>query len=304
MGLKTEYFPQSVPHPGLTLAEKLAEMGMGPKEFAVRTGKPEKTITAILKGNSSITPDMSIQFENVTKIPAHFWLNCQVGFDEYLSREKQKKVLEEARVWADRFPIIEMIQRGWLDPEAAKVSQTASLLSFFGVANPKAWEDYYINQALKVVFRISLATTKDPFAVSAFLRQGEIQGETLTSEVYSDKGFKDALVEIKKNITRQPEDFFQGLQSICLSAGVKVVYTKSLKNAPIKGCTRWILDSPLIQLSDSLKSNTNFWFTFFHEAGHILLHGKKDIFLENTDSTNIEKQEEKEADEFALKFMH
>jgi hypothetical protein len=29
-------------HPGETLAEKLAEMKMGPKEFAVRTNKPEK----------------------------------------------------------------------------------------------------------------------------------------------------------------------------------------------------------------------------------------------------------------------
>ena len=71
MAKQNQYNPQSAPHPGATLKEKLEELGMGPKEFALRTGKPEKTITAILKGDSSITSDMAVQFENVTKIPAH-----------------------------------------------------------------------------------------------------------------------------------------------------------------------------------------------------------------------------------------
>ena len=73
MATQNQYFPQSVPHPGETLAEKLEEMEMPRNEFALRTGKPEQTIIAILKGHSSITPDMAVQFENVTKIPANFW---------------------------------------------------------------------------------------------------------------------------------------------------------------------------------------------------------------------------------------
>ncbi len=65
-----QFNPESIPHPGITLSEKLSEMEMGPKEFALRSGKPEKTIIAILSGKSAITPDMAIQFEIVTKIPA------------------------------------------------------------------------------------------------------------------------------------------------------------------------------------------------------------------------------------------
>ncbi|CAL1521270.1 hypothetical protein [Chitinophaga sp. MM2321] len=81
-----EYFPQSVPHPGIDLAEKLEEWGWGPKAFAVRTGKPEKTIAAILNGNSGITADIAVLFENVLGIPAHFWLNRQSAYDEYVAR--------------------------------------------------------------------------------------------------------------------------------------------------------------------------------------------------------------------------
>ena len=77
MPTRNQYTPQSVPHPGETLAEKLEEMNIGPKEFAIRTGKPEKTITAILKEESSITPDMAAVLETVLNIPARFWLNSQ-----------------------------------------------------------------------------------------------------------------------------------------------------------------------------------------------------------------------------------
>lgn len=83
MSKLNEYFPQSRPHPGETLEEKLAELGMDFKEFALRTGKPERTIFAILKGESSITPDMAALFENVLKIPARYWLKGQRNYDEY-----------------------------------------------------------------------------------------------------------------------------------------------------------------------------------------------------------------------------
>ena len=86
MGKKNQYFPQSAPHPGETLREKLEEMMMGQKEFALRTGKPEKTIIAIIKGDSSISPDMAVQFERVTQIPTNFWINHQRNYDEFIAR--------------------------------------------------------------------------------------------------------------------------------------------------------------------------------------------------------------------------
>lgn len=91
MATKNEYFPESRPIPGDTLNDKLEEMGMGPKEFAIRANKPEKTIIAILKGDSAIIADMAVQFEAVTGIPAPFWLNTQRNYDEYVARERRRK---------------------------------------------------------------------------------------------------------------------------------------------------------------------------------------------------------------------
>jgi len=83
---QNEYFPQSVSHPGSTLAEKLEEMCMSAKEFAQCTGKPEETIRAILNGRCPISYEIAVQFENVTLIPAHYWMNHQRGYDEYLAK--------------------------------------------------------------------------------------------------------------------------------------------------------------------------------------------------------------------------
>ena len=93
---QNQYFPQSLPHPGKTLAEKMEEMGMNLKEFADYTGKSEKTIRAVLDGRSAITPDLALQFENVTLIPVHFWLNSQRYYDEFTAREKYKEPVQEA----------------------------------------------------------------------------------------------------------------------------------------------------------------------------------------------------------------
>lgn len=84
------FIPPVAYHPGITLSEKLKETGMSIKEFAVRTSKPEDTIFAIISGKSSVTSDMAVAFESVTKIPAHFWLNKQHAYDEYVACEKEK----------------------------------------------------------------------------------------------------------------------------------------------------------------------------------------------------------------------
>ncbi len=302
MATVNEFYSDIAFHPGETLAEKLEELKMGPKEFAIRTGKPEKTIIAILKGESSLTPEMAILFESVLKIPASFWIKRQFSFDEFKAREKRSLAIEEAKDWAKRFPIADMVKCGWINAPLKSENIVAELFNFFGVSSPAAWEDYFFNQQLKVAFRISLAHTKEPYAISAWIRQGEIQASQLHCGAYSEAKFKKALNDIKTIMAKQPDGFFEQLQKLCLDCGVKVVYTPCIKKAPLSGATRWIDDNPLIQLTGRYKQNDRFWFTFFHEAGHVLLHGKKDIFLEDIEYSEADLQKEDEANHFAVEW--
>ncbi len=304
MALANQYIPDTVSHPGETLLEKLEELGMGPKEFAVRTGKPEKTISCILHGESAITPDMAVLFETVLKIPANFWLRRQDLYNESQARRKRQETIEDAIAWASSFPYAAMAQKGWVVKTRHAREKVVQLFEFFSLASHKAWASYYLESTLKVEFRISLAHTKTPHALSAWLRRGDILAAGLDAPEYAAKKLKAILPQLKRIMAVQPDDFFRQIQTLCLGAGVKVVHTPCLPNAPINGAARWIDGNatPLIQLSDRYKRNDVFWFSFFHELGHVLLHGKKDVFLESVDYEGKDLEKEAEADAFAIEW--
>lgn len=295
-----EYNPISVSHPGQTLREKLTELGMGSKEFSVRTGKPEKTISEVLNGKSAITPDMAILFEDALGIPARFWLQRQYLYDETLARQKRQQAIESAMEWALAFPFTQMAQWKWIEPAKTASDKVEALFRFFGFSSHLAWEKYYIQAELRTAFRISLAHTKTPHALSAWLRRGELQAMELNIPAFSNKALEAALPALKRVMATHPADFFEQARDICLSVGVKVVITPNLPKAPINGAARWIQDTPLIQLSCRYKRHDIFWFSFFHEIGHILLHGKKEVFLEDVEYSDRNDIKETEANDFAV----
>ena len=88
---------------------------------------------------------------------------------------------------------------------------------------------------------------------------------------------------------------------LCAKSGVAVIFTPELPKTRISGATRWLnANKALIQLSLRYKTDDHLWFTFFHEAGHILLHGKKDVFIESDGDTDTK---EVEANRFAANFL-
>ena len=290
----------TVSHPGVTLAEKLKEMEMSVKEFAVRVSKPEKTIFAVISGNSSITTEMAVSFEMVTKIPASFWLRKQQMFDEYKVRRQREEEAKASIEWMKRFPFAEMVKRSWIKSVKTPEERVRALFEFFGISTEKAWEDYYLNQELKLSFRISLSSAKEPHAMSVWLRQGELQARAeVIRTPFDDKKLKAMLPKMKQLMVDEPNDFFARLQAMCGECGMVLIATPTLPKAPINGATRWIKDTPIIQLSGRYKGYDHLWFNFFHEVGHILLHGKKDIFLEKAGLSDQDETKEREADNYA-----
>ena len=294
-----QYYPESVTHPSEFLIEALEEKNMNAKEFAVKTGKPENTISAVLKAKSSITPIMAILFEQVLNIPAHFWMESQKNYDEYKARLDYQVSINNAKEWVKGFPYAKMANLGWIEKTRKIEEKVINIFNYFGVASQKGFEDYYFNQKTQVSFRISLKNQENALAIASWLRHGELQAEKMNVANYNSTELKKTIPIIKDLMVRHPNDFFTELQSICSKVGVKVVYTPCLPKAPIHGSTRWLGGSPLIQLSGRYKRNDIFWFTLFHEIGHIILHGKKYISIENIDIDGEIKEYENEADDFA-----
>ncbi|WP_309232595.1 ImmA/IrrE family metallo-endopeptidase [Cylindrospermum sp. FACHB-282] len=112
---------------------------------------------------------------------------------------------------------------------------------------------------------------------------------------YNADNFREALQKIRALTVEPPEIFQPKLVKLCAEAGVAVVFVPQLPKTRTSGATHWLnSDKALIQLSLRYKTDDHLWFTFFHEAGHILLHGKRDFFLEGTGVVSVEAQEKEE----------
>ncbi|OLE96719.1 MAG: XRE family transcriptional regulator [Cyanobacteria bacterium 13_1_20CM_4_61_6] len=298
--IRNQYAPDIVSAPGETLLEILESRGMSQAEFADRTGRPTKTINEIVKGKAAITPETALQFEFVLGIPATFWNNREQQYRESIAIKKEAKRLETQADWLDVIPYTAMAQAGWVPRAQNKGEKLYHALKFFGVASPSSWLEVWRNQQL--AFRQSKYFAVDQGAVAAWLRKGELEAQQIVCEEYDAPRFRRVLGAIRTLTRDLPSNFAEIVVNECKGAGVKVVFVPELPRTRVWGATRWVSPSyALIQLSLRYKLDDHLWFTFFHEAAHVLLHGKREIFLEVDEAERDER--ETQADEFARDWL-
>ncbi len=295
-----EYVPDVVSAPGETLADALAALGMTQKEFAKRTGKAEKTISEIVNGKAPITPDAALEFERVLGVPAAFWNNRERHYQEFCARERESARLDKRLDWLRQVPVKQMAEWGWLRRLDDAVDQLREVLSFFGVASVEAWEKSWRGPYPVADFRSSPAFEKNPLAVAAWLRRGETLAEEMDCEPYDARGFRTVLGLARDLTLEDPSLAFEKLTSMCSECGVAVVFVPELPATRLSGAARRIekRTKALIQLSFRHKTVDHLWFSFFHEAGHILRHGKTEVFVDEDDRADGGVKEE-EANRFA-----
>lgn len=289
------YDPDYAIPPGETLAETLDTLGMTQAELARRTGLSTKHVNQIINGAAPISPETALMIEKVTKVPARLWNGLEVAYREFLSRQEEDAALESDVGWLADIPVKELIKRGYLGKGSSAVDQLRKVCEFFGVASRAAWEAVWHKPT---AYRKSKAFTSDPGAVAAWLRIGELQAAEIECEPFDRAGLPAALQDIRGlTLEQDPGRWWPRLRNICSDVGVAVVAEPEIRGSRINGAARWL--SPhkaLIQLSLRHSWNDIIWFTFFHEAGHLLLHSKKETFINGREKHS---GVEDEADAFA-----
>ena len=288
------YQPDYLVTPGEVLEEYLDGLGMTQAELASRTGLAKKTINEIVKAKSPITPETALKLERALGRPAHFWNNLERQYQEDRVRLAEQQRLEACLEWLKRVPVLAMAKHGWIKRLKDKVEQLEEVLRFFGVVSPDQWQVVWAEH--QVAYRQTQRFETCAEAVSAWLRQGEIQARQIACAPYDPKSFKQILQEVRGLTREGPDSFVPKLVDLCASAGVAVVFVHELPKTGVWGATRWLGDRAVIQLSLRYKSNDHLWFTFFHEAGHILKHGRKEVFIEGN---GLDGEKEEEANAFA-----
>ncbi len=289
--------------PGDSVQEHIDHIGMSQAELAERLGRSVPKLNELIKGKAPITKETATKLEYVLGVPASFWMNLERTYQDELLEIEQMEHLQQCQEWVSSFPLAKMKSLGLLPNTRKKTELADSLLKFFRVASPEQWSDIYKGSSL--AFKIELRHTAEPQAISVWLRLGELQAEKLELASFNKKAVRNCLYQIQDIAYKHSDTWLEDLQKLCSSCGVALVYTPCIAKAPIYGATRWIKNNsvPLIQLTDRQKDYNAFWFTFFHELGHILYHGKKDIFIDGIKSIKPDKEKEEEADAFATRML-
>jgi len=300
MNTTNRYMPDYAIHPGEILEETLQARGILKSDFARRCGISAKTVSQIISGNAPVLPDVALHFERVLGVSSTIWNNLNAQYELYQAQLAESALLAEKKCWVKQFPVSAMVKKGWVCKCKDVGEQAGELLNFLGVASVNVWEEDF--GSMQVAYRKSNSFESKPHAVAAWLRRGEIDAGMCYTAPYSEEVFKASLLGIRKMSVLPPKEFGPKIKKLCSDAGVALVLVGELPGIHLSGAARWLNpQKALIQLSLRHKSNDHFWFSFFHEAAHILKHAKKQVYLDDVKSGNTDLEEE--ANTFARNFL-
>ncbi|VAW87583.1 Antitoxin HigA / unknown domain [hydrothermal vent metagenome] len=288
--------------PGEYLEEVLEAAGLSQAELARRMGRPAQAVNEIIKGDKSITPETAIQLEKVVGVFAHIWSSLEAEYRLIKASQIEAEHAKKEETLLAGFPYLELTKLGLVEKTRNPLSKVQSLRRFFGVSslfNLQGVKEY------RPAFRQGVNNGVNHEALAAWLRAGAVLANKIDCKEY-DRGILLSKIEGIRALTlkHEPDEFFPVLATILRQCGIALVVIPHFKQTHTTGATFWVKKNKAVIMM-SLRGGWAdiFWFSLFHELGHVLLHDKRHTFLENgKPSPEWEKQED-EADVFSQKTL-
>lgn len=304
---KRTFQPDWLIHPGEHLAEYIESWGMSQAELAERTGLHRKTINAIINGAMSITPDTAMLLEPVFGRPMSFWVNLDAQYQSRLAQMRRDAQIQAHDAWLERFPIKEMQKRDLLPRTKDRIELGVALMRFFALGDVAQWQVLWRQSNAWVAYRQQRTETKTAELVSVWLREGQRLVEQREYVPFDAAKLREALPRMRQLTRADRDSVWPLLQTMCDNVGVLLVRVKPYQNLGVYAATYRYRGRTVIQLSGLRSSVDQFWFSFFHEVGHLLLHGVKEVFLDDdnpmNDAVEHDDTQEAEANAFAARTL-
>lgn len=294
--ISSDYSPNWISPPGKTIKDILADKAINIKLFAEYINQDLTSVDELLLGKKPINHEIAEKLAITIGASKEFWLNRQSQYEEAIKFLTYSPLNQPLISWVKSLPVAEMMKYRWIENFHSNIEKAFACLNFFNVDSVDEWNNK--NQLLlaRSTFRQSLKFNQDYFATVTWLRKGELIANSIQTKPWSESLFKEKLIEIRV-LTREesPKIFLPLLIKTCADCGVAVSIVKTVEGCRASGATRFLHPSKAMMiLSFRYLTDDQFWFTFFHEAGHLLLH-KDRVIVEGYEDESLEK----EANEFA-----
>lgn len=281
--------PDYIVSTGDFIAEWMDEEGINAAELSRRLGVTRKHVSELLHGKAPLTHRVALALERVTGVPARIWNQYESGYRSDLAREEQREVLLAQYPRAKAFPLPYL--RKWkfiTAPARDRVETVQQLLSLLGVASLDAFDTTWSHGS--VAYRRAAVGREDTPALATWLALAERHHDGRGELPAFDRSGLEALLPRLRTLTRaDPNEAIPSSVSLLRAVGVHLCFIPAVPGLGVHGATRWLNGNPIIQLSLLGKSDDQFWFTLFHELGHVLLHGSGELYLHGEDSSTEEE---------------
>lgn len=291
--------PDWLSPPGETIADILEERSITEQDLGRAMEVSGDEIRGLLTGSKPVTPKAAQKLETVLGGSQEFWVARERRYREALRVLAERTVDSETSAWLKQLPIRDMEAFGWMPSSETKSYRAANCLRFFGVSDVAAWRQLYEQVLQTAVLRTSAKYTSAPGAIAAWLRRGEIEAAEVSCEPWDADHFRKVTNEVRA-LTRErnPSIFISELRHAFAKCGVAVVILRAPSGCRASGATRFLSSrKALMLLSFRHLSDDQFWFSVFHEAGHLLLHGRNALFVDGPQTPH--SKQEHEANEFS-----
>lgn len=291
--------PERVSPPGDTIVTILEQRELSIEEFARQVGLSEAGAQQVIEGKRIIDRDLARRLALTLGATEKFWIAREFDYRAAVSPPENMRVESISQLIA-KLPVKEMQSYGWIEQSQSEEGKISACLEFFNVSTFAQWQGRYENAFQEAAYRRSTVHKSCEIATTAWLRQGEIETQRETVADWNPDVLQQQIDHLKRlTWFKSPALFLPKIKSLLAEAGVKFAIVRAPKGCTASGAVRIMPDdTPHIQLSFRFLADDQFWFSLFHEVGHLLLHFDLMPIIESSDTR--ESEIEREADEYAV----
>lgn len=254
--------PAEVFPPGEFIRDELEARGWTQTDLAEILGRPLKAVSEILTGKRAVTPETAKGLGEAFGVDPQFWMNLESAYRLSQVKEQAGEVARKARLYG-AVPVKDMIRRHWIDDADDIADLEREALKFFGVNSVDEIASLPHAPARK-------STSYDesiPPQLAWFTRARQI-ASTLQVSRYAEDRFEELITELLRLTAGEKE--VRHAPRLLAEFGIRFMVIEHLPRTRIDGAALWLdQDSPAVALSLRLDRIDCFWFTLFHELGHI-----------------------------------
>jgi len=192
-----------------------------------------------------------------------------------------------------------MCRLNWIEKRADPIEQTHELLSFFAVTS---FEKLCDLKTLKPAWRKAKKREASEYMLASWLNYGIQHSKAMEVAEFDLATLRSSIPQIRSfTAGGSIAESKPALTQLCSDLGIALVLVPHLSGSQVNGAAYRAYDKVIIQVSDRGKYADIFWFTFFHELGHVILHlSKKNTpFVDCGELPATSQRLEDEADDFA-----